>query len=417
MSIRQVIPFFVLGLLFSCGPSKSDIVLSSMTNKDKAAILNKKGISMYKEMVDSGDVKKAPDVKNIFQQALEFDPGNNESAAYISRVDKFVGDTVGKYLGAAKVNLEKKQRTDNDDYSLCVLLQKAASIDPANKDLNTLKDSSKDIREKFAKKMQSSGDAALAAAKISKKKDVQEKGAITAIRFYNKGLTASTGQDPALNSKKAEAAGIISSSIDSMLTEARNLAGQKKYKEAEIIEIKISFYNSVIDNKYDDALKRLQYDINFNWAIQLFNAGNLDAASDKIEVAVRSNKTDEAVSLQAKIQDKKNNADIAASFPIWVQNIDELITRLDFLPAMQKINYIEARIKDAPRKAQLEVRKKRMAAQVETLYKTAVNNFINENYDDAATQFEGVLAVSPGYKDANNYLQEARSKEKIIKSY
>ncbi len=417
MSLKQIIPFLILGLFFSCGPSKSDTVLNSLTNKDKATILNKKGVSMYKTMVDNGDLKSAPDVKNIFQQALEFDPKNSDSLSYIAKVDKFVSSFIDKYINAAKANMNKKKRTDADDYALCTTLQKAGTIDPNNKDLIVLKDSSKDIREKFAKKMQSSGDAALTASKTSKNKDAQEKQVFKAIQFYNMGLAASTGQDSSLNSKKSEAVGIISTKIDSMLSDARALVNSKKYKDADALARKIVPYNLAADHKYDDQIKKLQYDINFAWAGQLFDSGKLDAASDKIDAAVRYNKTDEAVALQAKIQEKKDKADIAASFPAWVENIDELISRMDFYTATQKINYIEARLKDEPRKAQLEARKKRMLGQVETLYKTAVDNFVNENYDDAVSQFQGVLAVSPGYKDSDNYLQEAKSKEKILKSY
>jgi hypothetical protein len=372
---------------------------------------------MYKDMVDNNDFKKAPDVKSIFKEALEFDPGNTNSISYIARVDRFVSSFIDKYINAAKINLARKKRTDSDDYALCVNLQKAGAIDPNNKDLIELKENSRDIREKFAKKMISSGDTALTSAKNSKNRDMQEKEALIAIQYYNKGLVSSTGEDGALNSKKSEAVGIISGRVESMLAGGRELIKEKKFGEADAAAKKASVYNSACDHKYDDQVKSLQYEINFSWSKDLFDSGKLDAASDKIEAAIRYNKTDEAVSFQARVQEKKDKADIAASFPLWLENIDELIARMDFSVAMQKINYIEARLKDEPKKAQLEFRKKKMQAKVETLYKTAVDNFVNENYDDAINQFEGVLDVSPGYKDSANYLQEARSKEKILKSY
>jgi tetratricopeptide (TPR) repeat protein len=202
-----------------------------------------------------------------------------------------------------------------------------------------------------------------------------------------------------------------------MFAEARDLISRKNYKEADAVARKIFIYNLAVDHKYDNGLKRLQYDINFGWANQLFDSGKFDAASDKVEYALRYNKTEEALSLQSKIQESKEKTDIATSFPVWLENIDDLIARQEYAMAVKKINYCELKIKDDPRKAQLEARKKRMLDQVETIYKAAVDNFVNENYEDAIDQFENVLAISPGYKDASNYLQEARSKEKILKSY
>lgn len=316
MTIRLIFLIIMLGILFGCGLSKSEEVLNSLTNRDKADILNRKGIEMYISMVDNNDVKKAPEIKDVFRKALDFDPNNAEAIAYIANVDKFVNDYIGKYILAAKLNLEKKRyRTDNENYFLCVSLQKMSAIDPDSKELVLLRDSSKDIREKFAKKMLALGDLAMTHGKKSKIKDALEKGAITAIQYYKKGLTASvTTQDVAL------------------------FAG-------------------------------------------------------------------------------KDKADISVYFPSWLNNIDELIAKQEFATAMRNINYIEAKIKDEHRMALLEDRKKRMIAQVENLYKAVVDNYVNENFDQAVDQFEGVLAVSPGYKDARNYLKEAESMQRILKSY
>ena len=84
---------------------------------------------------------------------------------------------------------------------------------------------------------------------------------------------------------------------------------------------------------------------------------------------------------------------------------------------MKKIKSIEPKVKDSVRRKQLQQRKSDIKIKLESVYKEAVDDFVNENYSDAIKGFQNVVAVDSGYKDAENYLEEAKAKEKIMKSY
>ncbi len=416
---RIIIIATVLSALVSCmnAPSKGEsLLLKNLNDKEKSAILSDKGIRMYKNMTDKDDASLAPDIRGVFEESLKYDPANKDAGDYLTKISKYVNEYTSNNISLAKKNMEKKQgRTDDDDYSLCVLLQKTYKADPSNKDVIAFKNNTKDIRENLAKKMLLDGDSQLILAK--KDKTNQEKTSVSAIEKFDKAISLGSSLDGTLSSKRTEAVNILSVIIEKNIDGTKKLIAQNNFKDAET-NIKTLIKNNEYSNhKYDDALVNLQYELYFTWSNNLFSLNKIDSASEKIDAALKFKQTPEAQSLQAKIQEKKNKANVAGSFNSWLSEIDDLIAQKDFVSAVKKINSIEGKVKEKDRKSQLTDRKNIMKSQIDTIYTEAVTDFVNENYTNAIKGFQNILALEPNYKDAKNYLEKAKSKTKILESY
>lgn len=413
--------FFIFACLLvfnGCATNGDNLINNNYSEKEKSILLSDKGIHLYNTMVENEDISLVPNIKNILEESLKLDPRNENAGIYLQRTINYISGSITKSINAVKNNLAKKRgRTEEDNYSLCLTLQKVSQIDPDNKEIIALREKTKEIREKLAGSVLSYGGVQSKTIEKIKNKIFQGKAVVPVLEKFDKALLLGSSQEYNLSAKRSDFANILSGDMDSIISETKNLITKNKYHDAEVRFILLNKYNLYVNRKYDSVLSDIQYNFYFDWSKKLAASYQFDLASEKIQMALSSKKTGEAQDLQAVIQNRKNKVDVAASFDIWISEIDGWIEQKEIALAYEKINSIISMTKVKDKIQELENRKAKVAALVGAVYTDSVTDFVNGNYSSAVKGFQNVLSVSPYYKDARDYLKKAKSELKILELY
>ncbi len=418
-----IVFFIVIGLYFfngcAAGNTKGEnLIINNFSDKEKSVLLSDKGILLYNIMIEKDDITFVPNIKNILQESLKLDPKNQDAGIYLQKTANYVSNAIAKNIKIVKNNLaKKKRRTDDDNYNLCITLQKVYQIDPTNNEVITLRVKTKDIREELAGKMLSYGDAELKLIEKLANKIIQGNAVVPIIEKFNKALLLGSSQENNLTAKRSDFANILSGDMDFIISETKNLIEKNKNHDAEIRFKILNKYNLCVNRKYDAVLKDLQFNFYFDWSKKLYDSNRFDLAYEKIDLALTFKKTNEAQVLQAKIQNRKNKVDVAGSFSSWISEIDDLIDQKEIALAYQKINFIKTLTKVKDNIKELDNRKAKVIALLDIVYNDGVTDFVSGNYSYAVKEFQNTLTVSPNYKDAGNYLKKAKSELKILELY
>jgi hypothetical protein len=401
-----------------CATHGDILIINSYSDKEKSVLLSDKGIQLYNVMIGKGDLALVPSIKNFLQESLKLYPGNENAGIYLQKSEEYNRAAITKSIKIAKRYLSKKsERTENDNYDLCLTLQKAHQIDPTNDEVINLLEKTSDVREKLAEKMLVDGDVQLEVIGKIGNCIIQGKAIIPIIEKYDEMLILDSSQADKLTEKRSCFLNLLSGDMDSIIVETKMLTGKSKYHDAELRLKILNNYNRYANHHYDDLLKSLQYDLYFNWSKRLCDSNQIDLASEKIHLALKSMKTHEALALEVVIQNNKSKVDATASFDNRISEIDVLLEQKEIALAYQKINALKVMTKTKAKLQALENRKAKAHALLEIVYNDAATDFVNENYSSAVKGLENILAVTRNYKDARSYLKKSKSELKILALY
>jgi hypothetical protein len=404
--------------LSACATKGENLLLNSYSAAEKSALLSDKGILLYNVMLEKDDILLVPDIKNLLQEALKLNPANEAANAYLQKADNYGSDIRDRCIILAKSNLLKNRgRTEDDDYNLCLTVQKAYQIDPANNEIIALRDATKAIREKLAGEILAYADDQVKLIKNIENKIKQGRTIIFVIEKLDKAFLLGSDLANQFGAQRADFANLLSANMDLIIAEVKKLMEKGKYHDAEIRFKILNKYNLYVKHKYDDDLKELQYNLYLAWSKNLRASNQTEPALEKINLALRTKKTREAQELQTGLQSTRNRSELAASFDARISEIDALLDQGEIALAYQKISALAALTKAPDKLRELKSRKAKVKALLEAVYSEAVTDFVNENYSSAVKGFQNTLVVTRHYKNAENYLKKAQSELKILELY
>ena len=395
-----------------------DLINNNFSDSEKSAMLSDKGHQMYNIMADSGDTTLAPNVENILNESLKLNQNNREAQTYLFKAENYINETIENSINAVNNNLVKtRYRTDNDNYSLCLTLQKINIIDPTNARIIALREKTKFIREKLAEDIMSNGNIQYKVIENITNKILQGKSVIPILIEFDTALLLGSSRDDDLIYMRSDFEDVLNDDIDFIISAAKIYIDKNKYYDADIRFKLLNKYNYYTSHKYAPVLNDLEYNFYYEWAKKLYNSYQYDFANVNICLALTFKNTAEAQDLEAKIWNRKNKVDVASSFDYWLNEIDKWIGQKEIALAYQKIYAIKDMTRDKGKLEELDIRKDKIMALIDIVYNDSVTDFVNENYSSAVKGFDNVLAISPNYKDAVSYLQKSESELKILQLY
>jgi hypothetical protein len=404
-------------LLLSCVSNDAMFLVKNLDDQSKSQALTQAGIEEYQlHVVRLQEFDQITRIKDYFNVALRFDPSNTQAQQYLSIVENYKNQRLqAKVKEAAKV-YAKPKRTDDDNYALFVSLQSAVKIDPTNKDVGKmLADTSQD-RTKLI-------DAYLAKAKaaVDKLDDkstdaVREKQYAEAFQNATKALDI----DPksALAQAQASAAKAeLAKSVSRRVTAIQKLIGTGSFTDARTQVSALNDLNRKLANSFAKDVTAVSYALNYTWAKKLVDQKEYATAGVKVDAALAVTRTDEAAALKRKITDLRSKADAGVSFEAALQDIDRLISTGELVAAHRKIDAVQNTSPSQDKLQMLDDRDAKILASLKDVYDRGVLAYRDENFKDAIDLLQTVVGIQVDYEQASDYLDKAKSKQKLLDQF
>jgi len=404
-----------LVLIPSCTSLRANMFLiRETTPQEKAALLFKEGLSRYNEdLIERNDLKAIPKIRGYFADALAIDPMHPQAAQYIETIDSFRQKTYESYLKTATTLYAKEKRTEVQDYEMVLAVKKASDIKKIDLELAKLKADTKEIRTGV---IQTRVDRILAL----EPKMMAEKNQLAQAKLLkdtDKLVQELQNIDPA--NKDAEhtrkeidmlAEGLAQKDIES----AKAKLAAKKYADAETAVLRAEKTLATVTLEPNKTLQTLKYQIYYSWSANLLDAKKYQTATDKANLAIMVNKTQEAVALRTKIGKAASVRDYDADIADILDSVDASLSRGDTATAQTVINTNLPKLKNQANKNSLSAKTEKVAAQVKTLYQDGISRYNEEDYEGARGKFAMVVKTNPDYEQAQAYLDRTNTKIRAL---
>lgn len=407
---RAAAALCLLLLLAGCSSlSDSLFLLRKLDDPAKSRALTDQGVELFElYIVGRGEYGRIEKVRGYFEVALRFDPTNGKAKVYLERVDGFRKAETGKNLAQAGGLLKKARRSREEDYALCLAASRAWELDPANEEVLRLRQETSALRQGLV--------AQLLEEALAAKARGQEGAFIEAFRSLNQALAIEPG-----NRRLREEADALRPSIDVIFAErlrkAERLSAEARFGEALREVDLLEELNLRLEHSFDRELAELNYALNLQWARSLYERREYSAAETRVAGALAVRKTDEAAALRRRILEARAKSESVSSFEAGLGEVDRLIAEGDLAGAYRRSERLAQGTREPARLASLEERQKRIRSQLPFLYQTAVDYYRAEEYRKAAELLQTVLAIDLEFEQAAEYLDKARTKQKLLEQY
>jgi len=414
--MRRILPILVSipFLVLSCTSTNDSFLLKSLDDQSKAQALTNEGIQEFDlQLNHRQEFDQIPRIKQLFTVALSYDPNNAQAQQYMTLVDSFKSEKLQANLDSANKVLAKPKRTDDDNYMLFVSLQTAARIDPANTKIQKmLVDTSLD-RSKLVDTYLSKSRASMGGI-TDKTPDATRVTQYTeAFQDSNKALEIdpkSTAAQTQVRTIKMEIAKIVASQSAAI----QNLVAASKFAEARSQLNALNDLNRQTDNSYDADVRNASYTLNYSWAKSLFAQKDYTTADVRVDAALAVRRSEEASALKRQIASVKTKSDAGVSFDASLQDIDRLIAAQELVSAHRKIDTLAKVTTDQVKLASLDQRRQTITGQLKDIYDKGVQAYRDEDFKTAIELLQTVVGVKVDYEQAGDYLDKARSKQKVL---
>jgi len=426
-----VMVLFLSFTLIGCTTFTNTIFLiQGVDDQTKSRILTETGEALYeRELMSRENYEVILKVEKYFVVALRYDPGNSKAKENLERIEQFKETRLKEKMVKFQDLLNKSDRTEEEDYTFCLLAQQCIYIDPKNPETQRLKDVTSETRTALLKTYRERTEAALAEIKERDFRDSVEKKEsiyVIALENINKTLFIDPGNWYAVPKKKTvseEMAKIFNTrkaDVEKTIYEAR-------YEEAEKGIAALSDINTMLDYAYDKELRDLKYRLNFRWAQSLYEEKQFSLAEAKIDRAIMSESTNEALSLRNQIE--SDQAEVSKKAPVSsskngrvasgakaIKEIEELIYRGDLAAANKLIMSRLGKERDSAIIQRLQELEVTIREWLKWYYDLALAYYRQENFTRAVQLFTLVIEIDEDYEMASDYLDKAKSKQKLIES-
>jgi hypothetical protein len=416
--MRKAFLLLLLALLLSsCVSNDAMFLVQNLDDQSKSLALTQAGIEEYQlHVVRLQEFDQIPRIKDYFNVALRYDPSNTQAQQYLSIVDNYKNQRlVAKVKEAAKV-YAKPKRTDDDNYALFVSLQTAVRIDPTNKDVRKmLADTSQD-RSKLIDSYLAKAKAAVEKLDDKSTDAVKEKQYAEAFQNANKAFDIDP-KSPAAQGQVSAAKAELAKSVRRRVTAIQKLIGAGNFADARTQVSALNDLNRKLDNSFVKDVTNVSYALNYSWAKKLVDQKDYATAGVKVDAALAVTRTDEAAALKRRITDLRNKADAGASFEAALQDIDRLIGDGELVAAHRKIDAVQNTMTALDKLQMLDERDAKILASLKDVYDRGVLAYRDENFKDAIDLLQTVVGIQVDYEQASDYLDKARSKQKLLDQF
>ncbi len=410
----------VAGGLLACtttNPNDS-FLIKSLDDQSKSRALTEAGVEEYDiHLVRQAEFDRIAEIRSYFEVALKYDSTNARAQQYLALVDDYKNAQLRKNLRAAQRGLKNPKRTNDDNYAIFVALQTAIRIDPGNADAQKMLNDTASARSTLVNSYLAKAKAAT--DKVDAKAPDTMKEKQYALAFQQSGLALDV--DP--RSSGAQSQHEAARSALAKLVARRIEVAQKAIAAGSFIDARnqvnaVNDLNRRADNSFDADVRQVTYSLNYKWAVSLYNKKDYTTAEVKNEAALAAMKTDEARALRRKLADKNTQpAATAVSFDASLQDIDNLIAAGELVAAHRKVDSLAKVTRDQGNMQQLDNRNEKILSSLKDLYDKGVDAYRNEDFKTAIDLLQTVVAIQVDYEQASDYLDKARSKQKLLEQF
>jgi len=406
------------GLLACTSVNDSDsFLIKTLDDQSKSRALTEAGVEEYDiHLVHQAEFEKIADIRNYFVVALKFDSTNARAQQYLALVDGYKSAQLKKNLSAASRVLKNPKRSDDDNYAVLVSLQAAMRIDPGNADAQKMLNDTASLRSALVNSYLAKAKAATDKIDDKTSDSVTEKQYTEA--FQQSGMALDIDPKNARaqaqrNAAHAELAKLVSRRVGV----AQKAIAAANFTDARTQVSALNDLNRRVNNGFDSDVRQVTYSLNYTWALNLYNKKDYTTAEVKNEAALAVMKTDEARALRRMIADKSVQPVVAVSFTTSLQDIDNLIATGELVAAHRKVDSLAKVTKDPAGMQQLDSRNDKILTSLKDLYEKGVDAYRNEDFKTAIDLLQTVVAIQVDYEQASDYLDKARSKQKLLEQF
>jgi hypothetical protein len=190
-----------------------------------------------------------------------------------------------------------------------------------------------------------------------------------------------------------------------------------KFTEARTQLSAMNELNRKMGNVFEADVKKAGYSLNYAWARSLFDQKEYATADVKVDAALMVARTDEAATLKRKIVDLHARAEASVSFDTSLQEIDRLIGSGEMVAAHRKILALTKITAEQQKLDLLDDRDGKIMANLKEIYDKGVQAYRDEDFKAAIDLLQTVVGIQVDYEQAGEYLDKARSKQKLLEQF
>jgi hypothetical protein len=418
MRSKLVILSVVAILLASCASlGDSFVLLFDVDGEYKSEAVTSSGIDAYKrELIATGDVAASAKVQRYFEVALRYDPANAEAAKYLAMVEDYRAYKYSSAVRDAEALLKKQARSQSEEYSMLLAVNKASAIYPYDDASVKLVKATEDERAKYISARLAEAEKVRASINPEARDSVREKAYIDAFGLVLKVRAV----DPVnLDGNRAyrELRTDISSIVESRLKTVDTLTGKKSFDEAKSILTVIKDLDSKIGETFKLEIDKAEYQLYLSWAKYHESRKEWSSAASRVHSALVVQKGGDALALQKRVAAAAATEERGATFEAGLKNLDAYITNGQLVKAQRLLSSLSKSAADSNKRQLLETRRKRIVDALASVYQSGVQAYRDEKFKEAISILESVVAVDAMYADAVDYLDKAKARQKLLDQY
>jgi len=404
--------------LASCVSAGDDrLLLAMLDDTAKADALTDAGIEQYTaRLVQRGEYEAVQEVRAYFDVALRYDPSNARAKQYLDLVDTYLVTRRKANVKEADRLLAKKTRTRDEDWLMVAAVQKAARLDPQNEDVRRLAAETATLRDALAKEGLALERATVEKITDKTADDTRDRLWVDAYLAAGRVLTLDP-KNPEAQAEQGRTRRQVEEAFARRLAEVRALLKQLKFtaSKAEIAEMSALSRRS--GGLGDAAVRTATYELSYQWARWLYGEKEYASADVRVKAAIAVQRSADATALQARIGEALTKTATGVSFDTSVKDIDRLIGAGELAAAQNRLEAIERTTTEKAKLAELDARRERIRGFLADLYARGLAAYREENFADAIEALETVVRIDVGYEQAADYLEKARSKQRLLEQY
>ena len=414
-----IVASVVTALLLGCQTISKDamFLVQNLDDQAKSQALTDAGKDLFDlHLVRRQDFDQIPRIKEFFVVALRFDPSNAQAQQYLTLIDDYKSQKLQSNLNTATKVLAKAKRTDDDTYALAVSLQTAARLDPSNANVQKMLSDTAADRAKLVDSYVAKARASLASVTDSSPDTAREKAYGDAFQSASRAVTVDPQNKAAqelLGTVKTDSAKIVATRVAGI----QKSIGAGAWTNARTQVSALNDFNRKMGNDFDQDVKNASYSLNYSWAKALFDKKDYANSEIRVDAALAVNRTDEASALKKKILDLRAKASAGANWDASLSQIDQLIGSGELLAAHQKLNQLAKSTTDKSKLQVLDDRDAKIRSNLKDLYDRGVQAYRDEDFKTAIDLLQTVVGIQVDYEQAGDYLDKARSKQKLLEQF
>jgi len=167
----------------------------------------------------------------------------------------------------------------------------------------------------------------------------------------------------------------------------------------------------------DEAVRAATYELNYRWARWLYDQKEYASADVRVKAALAVQRSADASALQKRISEALATTAAGVSFETVLKDVDRLIGAGELVAAEGRLETLERTTAEPAKVQQLDARRERIRAFLPDLYARGLAAYREENFADAIEALATVVRIDVGYEQAADYLEKARSKQRLLEQY